>query len=290
VAKSVTIPTIKVTPYSIGYGAMFDVITETNVTVATMLTQHGTLVEPTDDAVVHTIDEVDGINMTTPEESGYAIGLGPRSWPMVHYAFIILYGNSTSTPISDSSVPASSSSLGESERLPRYNDSLMATSSYVSARAIIDFIYWTQTDANGIGAARAIGITPAGQVPLLWPAILQSLMTATVDDVPLSPRSACYSGYPAMDLCSGHGTCTVGGGADGLGQCFCEADWEGTHCETASSTANMRTDNNSNLAVALSVGLSVGGLALLALLAAVLAVVLAVRFRARRLGDLVRRA
>lgn len=163
------------------------------------------------------------------------------------------------------------------------------TASCTKAKALVDWIYWTQSDSQAAVIAERNGITTAGKSPGVLSRILTQLTKITCNGVQVSSIATCVNDG---ELCSNHGTCTSG-------RCVCSDGWEGTYCEGTHYTlcdllnlnnANQRlsestSSSDDTMALALGISLGVGIPCLLILLLIALAVVITIALVKARRGQ-----
>ncbi|ELR15442.1 phosphate-binding periplasmic protein, putative [Acanthamoeba castellanii str. Neff] len=100
-----------------------------------------------------------------------------------------------------------------------------------SARALNDFLWWTQTDTNAFDDALENGAIVAGVLPQVRRAILRALAEARCQGQPTSSLYRCINDGV---LCSNTGTCTTAG-------CSCRNGYSGTYCEEPPSADSTDT-------------------------------------------------
>jgi hypothetical protein len=94
-------------------------------------------------------------------------------------------------------------------------------SNCAKAKALVDWIYWTQSSEAASTIAARNRITTAGRSPGVLKRILTQLTGVTCQGVQVSSIAGCVRDG---ELCSGHGSCQSG-------ECSCDGDWSGRFCD-----------------------------------------------------------
>ena len=98
-------------------------------------------------------------------------------------------------------------------------------SNCAKAKALVDWIYWTQSTDEASTIATRNRITSAGRSPGVLKRILTQLTSVTCQGAKVSSIAPCVRDG---ELCSGHGSCPSG-------ECVCASGWSGTFCDGISA-------------------------------------------------------
>lgn len=143
------------------------------------------------------------------------------------------------------------------------------------ATALADLLWWTQSDAAALSAARRQGFAVATTAdPRLAANMLDALARFECGGSKVSALAGCIADGT---LCMNRGTC-VPATANATGRCVCEKGYVGDACETKESSGG----SDSSLVVALAVGLPTLAAVLAIAACAAFIVALAVVYRGRR--------
>jgi hypothetical protein len=102
-------------------------------------------------------------------------------------------------------------------------------SNCAKAKALVDWIYWTQSTDEASTIATRNRITSAGRSPGVLKRILTQLTSVTCQGAKVSSIAPCVRDGV---LCSGHGSCPSG-------ECVCASGWSGTFCDGTFSRTNV---------------------------------------------------
>ncbi|ELR18375.1 protein kinase domain containing protein [Acanthamoeba castellanii str. Neff] len=195
----------------------------------------GRLVSPTTESVLSAIqDNVDLLNSGADIYTLY-FAPGENSWPII----------------------AINSMIFHSRNMPDCR----------KAKALVDWIYWIQTDPFGKSIMDSSGFVAPYRVQEFTKTLFKKLASVTCEGVHVSQLYGCVTEDGL--LCSDHGTCTEG-------VCSCEAGWVGSLCDTVDSRSS---DSSSSPVLGLALGIALPVVVLIVCLAllVVLIVFLAMR-------------
>jgi len=203
----------------------------------------GRLVSPTTESVLSAIqDNVDLLNSGADIYTLY-FAPGENSWPII----------------------AINSMIFHSRNMPDCR----------KAKALVDWIYWIQTDPFGKSIMDSSGFVAPYRVQEFTKTLFKKLASVTCEGVHVSQLYGCVTEDGL--LCSDHGTCTEG-------VCSCEAGWVGSLCDTVDSRSS---DSSSSPVLGLALGIALPVVVLIVCLAllVVLIVFLAMRRGKESEGD-----